>query len=100
MPLSTLFQIDYALQLMKFITATSEHILAIESTQILMHTYEDILKGECCFQCKLQFELEHNSKPVKQPVRTVPLAVKPKLKKESREPTVCISSMVVVTKNN
>ena len=74
-----------ALQRMDFITVNKEHILAVnvsQSTEMLVEEYKDVFEGEGKLQGQLHLELELNSKPVKQPVRKVQVAVKPRLKKE------------------
>ena len=101
-----------AVQKMKLITVNKQHIMAIETTQNLVQEYEDIFSGEGLLEGELHLELTEQAKPVKLPVRKIPLAVKPRLRAEiqrlvklgiltkEKEPTDWISSMVVVMKNN
>lgn len=101
-----------AIQSMNLITVNREHIMSVEMPETIINMFEDIFVGEGKLPGKLHLELTENPKPVQQPVRRVPIAVKPKLKKELerleklgmivpvKEPTDWISSMVVVMKSS
>lgn len=100
-----------ALQAMKLITVNTEHISALDASDNIANEYSDIFEGDGQLPGQLHLEVGDNARPVRQPVRKVPIAIKPTLKKELKrlnesgiiepvdEPTDWISSMVVVMKS-
>ena len=96
---------------MNLITVNTEHIMAIETPEVI-NEFDDVFIGEGKLPGKLHLELTEKVKPVQQPVRKVPIALKQRLKAELerleklkiiapvQEPTTWISSMVVVIKNS
>nr|XP_058958995.1 uncharacterized protein K02A2.6-like [Pocillopora verrucosa] len=74
--------------------------------------FHDVFTGEGKFEKKLHLELDTTIEPVKQPVRRIPVAMKPKLKQELTRlkelgvikavdtPTDWVSSLVLVKKPN
>ena len=100
-----------AIQTMNLITVNAEHIMAIETPEVI-NEFDDVFIGEGKLPGKLHLELTEKVKPVQQPVRKVPIALKQRLKAELerleklkiiapvQEPTTWISSMVVVIKNS
>ena len=106
-----------AIQLMNLMTVNTENIWLTSSQSSpdekeLLDKYADVFCGEGKLEEKLRLEVDASVTPVKVPVRNVPIAVKPKLKKELDRleslgiikpvdvPTEWISSMVVVMKSN
>ena len=107
-------------QKMKLIKVRYENIsLVQEKTEAMGLTmqqiaadFHDVFTGEGKFEKKLHLELDTTIEPVKQPVRRIPVAMKPKLKQELTRleelgvikavdtPTDWVSSLVLVKKPN
>ena len=102
-------------QEMNLITVNSENISICEDSltrETLIDNYKDIFTGEGHFTEKLHLQVDEKVTPVKLPLRKIPLALKPKLKKEIDRltnlgiiqpievPTDWISAMVIVMKKN
>ncbi|XP_064629293.1 uncharacterized protein K02A2.6-like [Lineus longissimus] len=83
-----------------------------EEVQEILDKYKDVFEGEGHLEHKLHLEVDPAVKPVKLPVRKLPLSVRDKLKSELDrleklkiiapvdKPTDWVSSMVAVTKPN
>ena len=104
-----------AIQKMDLITVNQENIYVCEellTKESMLRNYKDVFAGEGKLEGNLHLEIDKSVTPVKLPVRRVPLAIKPKLKKEIDRltslgiiqpvdiPTDWISAMVVVMKRN
>ena len=74
-------------QQMNLVKVQYENIAVVQqpkelTKQELVKEYEDVFTGEGQFEKKLHLEIDTSARPVKQPLRRVPLAMKPKLKEE------------------
>ena len=104
-------------QQMNLVKVQYENIAVVQqpkelTKQELVKEYEDVFTGEGQFEKKLHLEIDTSARPVRQPLRRVPLAMKPKLKEELNRlekigvikrvdtPTDWVSSLVIVKKPN
>lgn len=105
---------------MKLIEVRYENISSIQdkqeaiglTMQQITTEFHDVFTGEGKFEKKLHLELDTSIESVKQPVRRIPVAMKPKLKQELARlqelgiikavdtPTDWVSSLVIVKKPN
>ena len=89
-----------------------EQVPSKQTTNSLLHEYEDVLEGLGCLPGKYHITVDNNVQPVIHALRKVPLALQPKLKKlldhevergvmvKREEPTDWVSSLLCVEKKD
>lgn len=104
-----------AIQKMNLVRVQYHNICAVSektTCQDIVAEYDDVFRGEGCFQKELHLETDPSVTPVKNAARRVPIAMKSKLKQELDKlekakiikkvetPTDWVSNVIVVKKSN